>query len=184
MNQVRQVRIFSQVTCIAVQAPGRFCSEKDCTQDLEDGADAVVCAQTYGPVIALVRAVLRRDRIRPDVTSRCAVSGIEMDFDRYEVKVNSRPVELTRKQFKILEMLISQSSRVIKREEFLTKIWGEETHLEEHTLDVHMHLLRRKIERDPKKPRLLQTVRGIGYKLSNGSVLQQGTLPKKLAHIS
>lgn len=75
---------------------------------------------------------------------------------------------LTPKEFKILYELARHPSRVFTRDELMTRVWGSDIALEEHTLDVHIHSLRQKIEQDPGRPRYLVTVRGVGYKLTSG----------------
>lgn len=88
-----------------------------------------------------------------------------MDVDRHEVSVGGRLVELTPKEFQILRQFLESPNRLFSRQEMLNKVWGEGYALEEHALDVHIHSLRQKIESDPANPRLIVTVRGIGYKL-------------------
>ena len=77
-------------------------------------------------------------------------------------------MELTPKEFQILRQLMMHPARVFSRDELLNKVWGEHAALEEHTLDVHIHSLRHKIESDPAHPRYVITVRGVGYKLKAG----------------
>jgi DNA-binding response OmpR family regulator len=88
-----------------------------------------------------------------------------MDVDRHEVSVGGRLVELTPKEFQILRQFLESPNRLFSRQEMLNKVWGEGYALEEHALDVHIHSLRQKIESDPTRPKLIVTVRGIGYKL-------------------
>jgi len=85
----------------------------------------------------------------------------------HEVTVDGKVVELTPKEFQILQQLIQDPARVFSRDELLNRVWGEGCALEEHTLDVHIHSLRHKIEADPAHPRFIVTVRGIGYKLKS-----------------
>lgn len=88
-----------------------------------------------------------------------------MDLDRHEVTVGGRKVELRIKEFQILQQFIEAPGRVFSRQEMLDWVWGEGLALEEHALDVHIHSLRQKIERDPTSPKVIITVRGVGYKL-------------------
>jgi DNA-binding response OmpR family regulator len=88
-----------------------------------------------------------------------------MDVARHELTVDGKPVELTPKEFQILRQLVLHPFRVFSRDELLDQVWGERCALEEHTLDVHIHALRQKIEPDAAHPRYIATVRGIGYKL-------------------
>ena len=100
------------------------------------------------------------------MTERYVVGNLQMDVVRHEVTVSGRPVELTPKEFQILQQLMQHPSKIFSRDELLNHIWGEGYALEQHTLDVHIHSLRHKIESDPAHPKYIVTVRGIGYKLS------------------
>jgi DNA-binding response OmpR family regulator len=160
---VRASPLFQKRICLSVQPPGMPCNEDDCTQDLENGADASMCGKTNRQIVALVRALVRRSQL--DVPRRCTVGGVEMDFDRFEVRVNGRPVELTRKQYQILEVLFLNPAHIVTKEELIQKVWGDDVELDEHTIAVHIHAIRRKLERHAAQPRLLQTVQGMGYRL-------------------
>jgi two-component system response regulator RegX3 len=157
-----------QVPFLSVMPPGMACSEEECADDLDTGLDAVICTQGYAELIARVRAILRRERLRMAPKARYVVGRLEMDVDRYEVTIRGRPVALTQKEFQILRQLMLQPARVFTRDELLNKVWGEETALEAHTLDVHIHSLRQKIEQEPAQPRYILTIRGVGYKLAEG----------------
>jgi two-component system, OmpR family, response regulator RegX3 len=141
------------------------CSEDECIEDLRRGADLALCNQTSRALVARVRAVLRRKELPGQTVGQSAAGGVQMDLDRHEVRVNGKLVELTPKEFQILRYFLDAPSRVFSRQEMLNCVWGEGYALEEHALDVHIHSLRQKIEDDPAKPKLIVTVRGIGYKL-------------------
>jgi two-component system, OmpR family, response regulator RegX3 len=155
----------ARVPYIVFQPPGFHCSDDECIQDFEAGAYDVVCDQTYRELLARVRAILRREQLQMHRKSRYAVGGLQMDLDRHEVTVDGRPVELTTKEFQILVEFVLHPSWVFTRSDLLSKVWGPDVAVEEHVLDVHMHSLRKKIEADPKDPRYIVTVRGVGYKL-------------------
>jgi len=157
-----------QVPFLIVTPPGMACSEEACADELDTGVDAVICAKGYAELIARIRAILRRERLRMAPKARYVVGRIEMDVDRYEVTVRGLAVALTQKEFQILRQLMLQPARVFTRDELLNKVWGEDAALEAHTLDVHIHSLRHKIEQDPAQPRYIMTVRGVGYKLAEG----------------
>ena len=80
-------------------------------------------------------------------------------------QVNGPPIDLTPKEFQILQQFLESPRRVFSRQEMLNRVWGEGYALEEHALDVHIHSLRQKIEVNPANPTFLLTVRGVGYKL-------------------
>ncbi len=145
------------------------CADEECVEDLEQGADAVLCNLSQRELVARIRAVLRRQQSEPKPVMLSAAAGIEMDLDRHEVKIQGRAVDLTPKEFQILRCFLENPSRVFSRQEMLNSVWGEGYALEEHALDVHIHSLRQKIEGDPSKPTLIVTVRGVGYKLRSGT---------------
>jgi DNA-binding response OmpR family regulator len=89
-----------------------------------------------------------------------------MDIARHEVRVYAKPVGLTLREFQILRQFLESPGLVLTRQQLLNRVWGEDFALEEHALDVHIHALRQKIEEDPSKPKLILTIRGVGYKLS------------------
>jgi len=163
VKHVRHTMALSKVICLSVAPPGMAGTDDDCAQDLDDGADAYVCGTTSRHIVALARALVRRSQFA--MKRSCAIGGVEMDFDKYEVRVNGRLVHLTRKQYQILEMLFLHPARMVRKDELITKIWGDNTEVDEHTITVHIHAIRKKIDRDGKEPRLLQTVQGIGYRL-------------------
>jgi len=168
-EKLRQHKTVRMIPIIALEDPDQRCSEEECIEDLDRGVDLVLCQQTTRELIARVRAVLRRKDAQTKPTVHCLAGGIYMDLDRHEVTVNGKPVELTPKEFQILRSFLESPSRVFSRQEMLNCVWGEGYALEEHALDVHIHSLRQKIEENPAKPKLIVTVRGIGYKLRPGS---------------
>jgi DNA-binding response OmpR family regulator len=145
------------------------CAEEECLDDLSHGADLALCNQTTRALVARVRAVLRRKESPAQTVGKSAAGGVQMDLDRHEVRVNGKLVELTPKEFQILRHFLEAPSRVFSRQEMLNCVWGEGYALEEHALDVHIHSLRQKVEDNPSKPKLIITVRGIGYKLRSDS---------------
>ncbi len=79
---------------------------------------------------------------------------------------SGEPRELTAKEFDLLVMLMKHRGRVMTRDALLDKVWGVEYYGDTRTVDVHVRYLRQKIEEDPESPRLVQTVRGVGYKFT------------------
>ncbi len=135
---------------------------------LEMGADDYV-TKPYNPreVVARVRARLRSsDAYQPQVLK---VGELEMDLGRREVQVNGRLVDLTPSEFSLLNVLLEQSGYVLTRSELVSKALGADFEGLERTLDSHIRNLRRKIEPDPKTPRYIQTIYGVGYRLEDKS---------------
>jgi len=166
-DQLRREPRLRAVPIITIEQPEARCAEEVCLDDLERGADASLCGLSYREVIARVRAILRREELGMMLAEQYVVGRLSLNTVRHEVTVDGKAVELTPKEFKILLQLIQHPAKVFSRSELLDLIWGEGYALEQHTLDVHIHSLRHKIEQNPAKPRYIVTVRGIGYKLSS-----------------
>ena len=167
LGRLRRESRLRNVPIVTLEHPGAHCIEDECLEDLARGADASLCNLGYREVVARIRAVLRRERLLLAPKSHYVAGRMRMDMDRHEVIVDGKVVELTPKEFQILQQLIQDPSRVFSRDELLTRVWGEGCALEEHTLDVHIHSLRHKIESDPAHPQYIVTVRGVGYKLKS-----------------
>ena len=92
-----------------------------------------------------------------------------MDVDRHTVHVDGALVPFPLKEFELLEMLLRNPGRVLTRGQLIDRVWGSDYVGDTKTLDVHVKRIRAKIEADPSAPTLLTTVRGLGYKLSDGT---------------
>ncbi len=161
----RQIRAKSRVPIIMLTAKD---SEVDKVVGLEIGADDYV-TKPYSSreLVARIRAVLRRNSgegvdNEPGVMT---VGAIRMDIDRHQVAVNGIPVSLPLKEFELLEFLMRNAGRVLTRMQLIDRVWGSAYVGDTKTLDVHIKRLRAKIETDPANPTLIQTVRGLGYKM-------------------
>lgn len=134
---------------------------------LELGADDYV-TKPYNPreVVARVRARLRsQGAFQPLVLQ---VGSLEMDLGRREVKVDGRMIDLTPSEFNLLQVLMEQSGYVFTRSELISKGLGADYEGIDRTLDSHIRNLRRKLEPDPRNPIYVETVYGVGYRLSGG----------------
>lgn len=143
-------------------------SETDKVVGLELGADDYVTKPfSARELTARIRAVLRRNRERAGAPDPgVLVAGpLRMDVDRHIVTVQDQPVSLPLKEFELLEYFLRNPGRVLTREQIIDRVWGPNYVGDTKTLDVHVKRLRSKIEADPARPQLLQTVRGLGYKL-------------------
>ncbi len=158
----RRLRAHSSVPVIMVTARD---DEIDKVVGLELGADDYVTKPfSHRELVARIRAVLRRGQdveLEPDVLE---VADIRMDVERHEVWVRGEPVKLALKEFELLEILLRNAGRVMTRGQLIDRIWGADYVGDTKTLDVHVKRLRSKIETDPAEPKLLVTVRGLGYK--------------------
>ncbi|TLP76918.1 response regulator transcription factor [Nesterenkonia sphaerica] len=159
----RQIRLRSAVPVIMLTAKD---SEIDKVVGLELGADDYV-TKPYSSreLLARVRAVLRRHgETEVDDSSTLVAGPVRMDIERHSVEVSGRSVNLPLKEFELLEILIRNAGRVLTRGQIIDRVWGSDYVGDTKTLDVHVKRLRSKVETDPAKPRLLVTVRGLGYK--------------------
>ena len=135
----------------------------------ECGADDYVVKPFFTEeLIARLKAILRRGRDGDAASQPIQLPGITIDRARREVLRDGHPVEMSRKEFDLLCELAASGGRVLSREELLLKIWGEASYIDAHTVDVHICRLREKLEQDPRKPSLILTVRGVGYRLAEG----------------
>ncbi len=159
----RQIRQTSNVPVIMVSAKD---DEVDKVVGLELGADDYV-TKPYSPreLVARIRAVLRRGA-EPDLAPlTLEVGNVRMDVERHIVTVGAEEVRLPLKEFELLEMFLRNPGRVLTRGQLIDRVWGSDYVGDTKTLDVHVKRLRAKLEANPAEPKLLTTVRGLGYKL-------------------
>ncbi|OOM74153.1 alkaline phosphatase synthesis transcriptional regulatory protein PhoP [Clostridium puniceum] len=142
--------------------------ELDKILGLELGADDYITKPfSVRELLARVKAVLRRTNSFNDAEEEIYDSqNLKVDFERHEVSVNGEKVDLTLKEFELLQILIKNKGKILKRETLLDKIWGYEYIGETRTVDVHIRYLRKKIEEDDKNPRFIETIRGVGYRFN------------------
>ncbi len=159
----RRIRQTSNVPVIMVSAKD---DEVDKVVGLELGADDYI-TKPYSPreLVARIRAVLRRG-VEPELAAQTLEVGpVRMDVERHTVTVDGTDVRLPLKEFELLEMFLRNPGRVLTRGQLIDRVWGSDYVGDTKTLDVHVKRLRSKLEADPAEPKLLTTVRGLGYKL-------------------
>ena len=141
-------------------------SEIDKVVGLELGADDYV-TKPYSSreLVARIKAVLRRNGSVTNDSGTLHVGAINMDVDRHLVTINKKPISLPLKEFELLEFLMRNAGRVLTRMQLIDRVWGSDYVGDTKTLDVHIKRLRAKIEDDPANPTIIQTVRGLGYKM-------------------
>ncbi len=159
----------SQIPIIMLTARGE---EIDRVLGLEMGADDYV-TKPFSPreLVARVRAVLRRkvDEMAPATGDAAFVVGdVRLDPERYELTVRGEVIELTPREFELLHYLLKNLDRVVSCDQLLDRVWGYEYAGDTRLVDVHISHLRDKIEDDPRAPRYIKTVRGVGYKFVKG----------------
>jgi DNA-binding response OmpR family regulator len=133
----------------------------DIVQGLDLGADDYLTKPfSFEVLLARIRALLRRGPASQSVKLR--VGDLELDPGSHEVTRRGQAVNLTRTEFSLLEYLMRREGQVIPRDTLIEAVWGYDRNIESNTLDVFIRLLRSKVE-DDCGPRLIHTVRGIGY---------------------
>ncbi len=145
--------------------------EIDRVLGLELGADDYV-TKPFSPreLQARVKAVLRRMEKEPDIAGDdlFRFGELEVDFRQYQCRKGGKEIRLTAHEFGLLKYLIQNKDRVIDRYELLDEVWGKDVVVSHRTVDTHMANLRKKIEDDPNRSRLIISIRGVGYKFSSG----------------
>jgi len=164
----RTIRTTSQVPIIMLTAKD---AEIDKVVGLELGADDYV-TKPYSSreLIARIKAVLRRGASEDGSIQEqdlMEVGPVRLNIGKHQVSVKGVPVSLPLKEFELLEFLMRNSGRVLTRSQLIDRVWGGDYYGDTKTLDVHIKRLRAKIEADPANPVLIQTIRGLGYKLES-----------------
>jgi DNA-binding response OmpR family regulator len=160
----RWIRARSELPVIMLTARGE---EADRIVGLELGADDYV-TKPFSPreLSARVRSVLRRSARNVPKAERLKFDGLSIDARTRDVTKDGETLRLTAKEFDLLWFLASHPRQVFSRDQLMDRVWGYEAALDTGTVTVHVRRLREKIEDDPSHPLLLQTVWGVGYRLS------------------
>ncbi len=163
LEVMRRVRKESDVPILVVTARG---SESDKLLGLELGADDYVTKPfSTAELVARVRALLRRSG--GSVGERVLeLGGLRIDPARRTVLCDREPVPLTTLEFDLLYFLASRPGRVFSREALMEQVWGSDRVVDDRSIDSLVSRVRRKLERDPSRPRYVQTVWGAGYRFA------------------
>lgn len=164
----RKIRATSMVPIIMLTAKD---DEVDVIVGLELGADHYETKPYSSPVLlARIRAMFRRiDEVAHENSDSgmVEVGAIKLDTERHVVTFAGEQIALPLKEFELLEYLMRNSGRVLTRSQLIDRIWGSDYVGDTKTLDVHIKRLRAKFEKDPANPELIQTIRGLGYKMES-----------------
>ena len=163
LSLCRWIRERSSLPVILLTARGE---EADRIVGLELGADDYV-TKPFSPreLSARVRAVLRRTDPTPPTRETLSFGDVEIDVSARQVRRAAATVELTMREFDLLVFLASHPRQVFSRDQLMDRVWGYATAVDTGTVTVHIRRLREKVETDPKRPRHLATVWGVGYRL-------------------
>ena len=165
---LKKIRRYSDLPVIFLTAVD---DEDSVVNGLELGADDYI-TKPYNPMelVARVRSNLRRYMQLGAIdtankTDIIEIGGLELDTKAKSLKVDGEPVKLTATELKILELLMKNAGRIFSAEEIYSKVWNEDAYAVENTVMVHIRHIREKIEINPREPKYLKVVWGIGYKI-------------------
>jgi DNA-binding response OmpR family regulator len=163
-RRIRALPDKGQVPILMLTAKG---DDVDKIVGLEIGADDYL-AKPFNPreLLARVRAILRRTQPAPGAHRIFKSGGLEIDFDGRTVIVEGKKQMLTHFEFELLAQLARAAGRVLSRDHLMDALKGEEFESFDRSIDVHISKLRAKLETNPKEPRYIRTVRGVGYVLA------------------
>ena len=167
IDLTRKVRTWSRVPIIVISARGR---EEDKVAALDEGADDYL-TKPFGvnELLARIRAAMRRSAASTPGSDEAVleVGSLRVDQARREVTVGDREVHLTPIEYRLLVLLAANAGKVLTHRQILKEVWGPPYANESHYLRVFMAALRRKVEEDPARPRLLLTEPGVGYRMKD-----------------
>lgn len=166
----RQVRTFTD--CYVIMLTART-DEVDKLIGLSVGADDYM-TKPFSPreLVARVHVLLRRPRTaqpRAEDQGVLTFGPLSVDVAAREVRLDGQPLELTRTEFDVLAALAMRPRMVFTRRRLIDTVWGEDWVGDEHLVDVHIGHLRRKLRDDPGEGRFVRTVRGVGYRMGEGT---------------
>ena len=167
----RNIRMTSNVPIIMLTAKD---SEIDIVVGLELGADDYI-TKPYSSreLLARVGAALRRSTTESKPADQSDIDdfdvvldeqGVQLDTERHTVTVRGSEISMPLREFELLELLMSNSGRVLTRGQLIDRVWGSDYYGDTKTLDVHIKRIRTRIEENPKDPKLVTTIRGVGYR--------------------
>jgi two-component system KDP operon response regulator KdpE len=167
LEVISGVRAWSQAPILVLSARGQ---ESDKIAALDLGADDYVAKPfAVGELLARIRAALRRSSAVGDAPGAVFQFGhVEVDLEKRVVRADGEEVHLTPNEYKLLQVLIKNSGKVLTQRQLLNEVWGPNATEQAQYLRVYIAQLRRKLERDPARPKHLHTEPGVGYRLVTG----------------
>jgi two-component system alkaline phosphatase synthesis response regulator PhoP len=164
LDVTRSIRKFSNVPIIMLTARAE---ETDKLIGLEIGADDYI-TKPFSPkeLVARVRVVLRRMEVASSGSDIIRAADLTLDIPRMKVMIDDRDIEVTPTEFELLATLVRQPGRIFTRAQLLDAVHGVAFESYERAIDAHIKNIRRKIESNPREPRYILTVYGVGYKFA------------------
>ena len=168
VDVLKQLRLERPTPVLLLSARG---DEFDRVLGLELGADDYL-TKPFSPreLVARVKAILRRGGASDGASVALRHGALRLDPDTREVTLEGQSIELSTLEFNLLHALMRQPGRVYQREELIASVWGSDFSGVDRVVDVHIAGLRRKLGDDAERPRFLATVRGVGYRLLEGTL--------------
>lgn len=162
-QQLKQHPKSRAVPIIMISARGE---EEDRVKGLDTGADDYI-TKPFSPreMIARVNAVLRRAKPE-ELADEIEIGGLCIDNVSHRVSANGKHIDIAPTEYRLLHFFMTHADRAFSRSQLLDQVWGDQVYVEERTVDVHVRRLRKALE-DSGHDRLLQTVRGVGYRFSD-----------------
>lgn len=164
LSVIQRLREWSQVPIIVLSARGR---ESDKIAALDAGADDYLTKPFgVGELLARLRVALRHaSRLPATLESQFRVGDLVVDLGAREVTIAGESIRLTPTEYRLLVVLVNHAGKVVTHRQLLKEVWGPDAVAENQYLRVYMGQLRRKLEREPARPRYLKTEPGVGYRL-------------------
>ncbi|MEQ1886605.1 MAG: response regulator [Bryobacteraceae bacterium] len=163
IDVIRAIRAWSQMPIVVVSARGQ---ERDKIEALDHGADDYVSKPFgVGELLARMRAAMRRAVPQVGGGDSFRFGEVEVDLQGRVVRLAGEEIHLTPNEYRLLQVLIQHAGKVVTQRQLLNEVWGPQHTEQAQYLRVYVAQLRRKLERDPARPKHLQTEPGVGYRL-------------------
>jgi len=161
----RYIRSTDEIKSTPIIFLSALSSETDRIKGFGLGCDDYM-TKPFSPreLVSRVKAILRRQENKSKERTSVSVGNIAIDFLKHQIRVKGKPVHLTNSEFQLLQLLMTDAGRVYSRDELLTLLRENSFDLELSNVDVHVHHLRQKLEENPRKPKHIKTVWGVGYR--------------------
>jgi DNA-binding response OmpR family regulator len=155
----------SRKTALIVLSKNR--KPADRIRALEEGADECLGqSEEFEELVAKVKALIRRINLLDNIPRNIQIKDIEINIDTQEVTKGGKQLDLTYTQFRLLYLLVTHRDTIFSRDEILEKVWGENVHVTDRTVDVHVKRLREKLGEKTQPSRYIQTIHGLGYRFA------------------